>query len=188
MTDNCFTVCVLPSCSNISVACFSRHPGCVCPKGYVGDKCELALNKSETKGAGDDSISKLDSEKDSLSGLGIAAIVLSVCAVVAVALYTANSCMRRKRFKRRRDGESSGLIWASKGGYKDNAETINFAPNKGGYTEDYMASFANPSRDPMATALAPDTTEADAVESDTSTGRVDSDDEPQIFIGPPTVG
>ena len=51
-----------------------------------------------------------------------------------------------------------------------------------------MASFANPSRDPMATALAPDTTDAvDAVESDTSTGRVDSDDEPQVFIGPPTV-
>ena len=174
--------------SYILLVCL-RHPGCTCPDGFAGDRCEYTKNKSDVKAPGEDSISKSSRSGGggSLKGLGIAAIVLSVCAVMAVVMFVVNSCVRRKRFTRRRDGETSGLIWANKGGYKDNAETINFSPHKAGYTEDYMASFANPSRDPMATALAPDTTDVDMVESDTSTGRHDSDDEPQVFIGPPTV-
>lgn len=174
------------------LVCLISHPGCTCPDGFVGERCEFTRNKSTTKAVGEDSsISKSSGngggDGGSLSGLGIAAIVLSVCAVMAVVMFVVNSCVRRKRFRRRRDGETSGLIWANKGGYKDNAETINFSPHKAGYTEDYMASFANPSRDPMATALAPDTRDTDMIESDTSTGRLDSDDEPQVFIGPPTV-
>ena len=164
------------------------HPGCICPDGFIGERCEITQNKPDAKGIGDVSPTKSrNNNGSSLQGLGIAAIVLSVCAVMAVVMFTVNGCIKRKRFRRRRDGETSGLIWASKGGYKDSAETINFSPHKSGYSEDYMASFANPSRDPMATALAPDTTEADAVESDASSGgHGDSDDEPQIFIGPPT--
>lgn len=76
-------------------------------------------------------------------------------------------------------------MWDKKGGYRDNSETINFSP-KAGYRDDYMASFATPSRDPMATALAPDM--SDPVDSDTSSGMMDTDnDETQVFIGPPTV-
>lgn len=119
-----------------------------------------------------------------MSGLGIAAIVLTACATLAVALICIGSCVRRKRVTRRNHGETSGLIWADKKGYKDNLETVNFAAHKG-YQDDYMASFASPSRDPMATAFAPNT--SDAVESDISTGKSDEDDGPQIFIGPPTV-
>eukprot|EP00977_Amphora_coffeiformis_P004293 scaffold901_cov167-Amphora_coffeaeformis.AAC.24 len=95
-------------------------------------------------------------------------------------------CVRRKRFSRRRDGESSGIIWANKKGYKDTTETINFSP-KAGYRDDYMASFATPSRDPMATAFAPDMGDHVAPASDTSAGPPEDDDETQIFIGPPTV-
>ena len=165
---------------------FFSHPGCTCPKGFVGDRCEYAIDKNGAKSP--DSFAKTSSNNGSMSGLGITAIVLSVCAILAVGLYTVNSCVRRKRFRRRRDGESSGLIWADKSGYKDSGETINFSPHKAGYSDDYMASFASPSRDPMATALAPDTSEANVlVDSDTSTGHVESDDEPQVFIGPPTV-
>jgi len=101
-------------------------------------------------------------------------------------MFMINSCVRRKRFSRRRAGESSGIIWADKKGYKDHAETINFSP-RAGYRDDYMASFATPSRDPMATAFAPDMGDHIASASDTSAGHLDEDDETQVFIGPPTV-
>lgn len=167
-----------------------RHPGCLCPQGFTGEKCEYTINKSTTKAASEDGVhpARTRNSSDSMKGIGIAAIVLSVCAILAIGMFVISGCLRRKRF-RRREGETSGLIWANKGGYKDNnTETVNFSP-KGGYSDDYMASFANPSRDPMATALAPDTSEA--VESDTSTGQPESEsllnEDPQIFIGPPTV-
>lgn len=167
---------------------FYRHPGCTCPVGFTGDRCEFTINKSPTKAMSEDGVHpsrKRSGGGGDMNGVAIAAIVLSVCAILAVGMFFVSGCLRRKRF-RRREGETSGLIWAGKQGYKDHAETVNFSPHKGGYSDDYMASFANPSRDPMATALAPDTSEA--VESDTSTGKPESDhDDPQIFIGPPTV-
>jgi len=163
------------------------HPGCDCLDGFTGERCEFTINKGPHKSTqeGTSTSRSRGGSGGSLGGLGITAIILSVCAVLAVLMFMINSCVRRKRFSRRRDGESSGIIWANKKGYKDTTETINFSP-KAGYRDDYMASFATPSRDPMATAFAPDMGDHVAPASDTSAGPPEDDDETQIFIGPPT--
>ena len=178
----------------IRLSIFRRHPGCICKKGFIGDKCQFTINKSDYKNTNEGFFFTDDGK--SLSGFGIFAIILLLLVVGAVGWFFVKNCLRRRRFNRKNSGESSGLIWAQKGGFKDDAaETVNFSPHKGGYSEDYMASFASPSRDPMATALAPDT--MDSVYSDSSAAPLSpssnshssfqiTDDEPQIFIGPPT--
>lgn len=176
---------------NLSLCC--SHPGCICPKGFIGEKCQFSIGKGGAKGTHESFGGSGGGGSDSgMSGLAITAVILSLLAIVAICWFGGKKCLRRRFFGR--SGESSGLVWAQKGGYKDNAETVNFSPNRDGANEDFMASFASPSRDPMATALAPDTTSEDmfsdmssfAPASPASSHR-SINDEPQVFIGPPTV-
>lgn len=159
------------------------HPGCECPTGITGDRCEINLDKSDNKAA-PSTVGDGDGD-GGVKGLGIAAIILSVCAICAVSMFALRGCFRRRTFSKRSGVvEKSRLMWSDKS-FKDNVESINFSPHRNSsYVDDgYMASFASPSRDPMATAFAPEPDQSSY--SDASTGKPDIDDEPQIFIGPP---
>lgn len=165
--------------------CTHSHPGCECPTGITGDRCEINLDKSDNK-ATPSTVGDGDGDSG-VKGLGIAAIILSVCAICAVSMFALRGCFRRRTFSKRSGVvEKSSLMWSDKS-FKDNVESVNFSPHRNSSSVDdgYMASFASPSRDPMATAFAPEPYQSSY--SDASTGKPDIDDEPQIFIGPPRV-
>lgn len=122
-------------------------------------------------------------------GIQVFAIVISIIAIMAVAVFSAAMYVRNRR--RKQKAVNNALRWGSS--YRDEPDdSVNLAPRRqSSYLDPYPVNNHSSSTDPMASHLAPKSPAASnemdsiiraAIEEDDSE---DFEDAPQVYIGPP---